>query len=87
MKKRSNKLEKEIITLSGENEESIDFELAAEVELDDYTYLILKPLDSSMGLDSDEAIIFRLEADGMMEPEFDDDIIDRISEIYNSDLD
>ena len=77
----------ELFTITGENGQSIDFILIAEVELDDYSYLILKPVDDSMGLDPDEAIIFRIESDGSMEPEWDDEIIDKISEIYNNDLD
>lgn len=88
MKKPNNKKsnENEIFTITGENGQTIDFILIAEVELNDYSYLILKPCDDSMGLDPDEAIIFRMEADGGLEPEWDDDIIDQISEIYNNDL-
>ena len=77
----------EIFTITGENGQSIDFILIAQIELDDYSYLILKPIDDNMGLDTDEAMIFRLESDGSMEIEWDDDIIDRISLIYNNDLD
>ncbi len=79
-------MKEQIITLTGENGKSYDFHIAAEIELEGYTYYVLKPISKELGLSEDEAIIFRCEADGYLEPEFDEEIIEKISVLYNQDF-
>lgn len=79
--------ENEIITLTGENGEELDFILGAEIEYDGFNYLVLKPLDKSLGLLDDEALVFRIEPkpDGdYYELEVNDEVIDAVAEIYNN---
>lgn len=81
---------KELITFTGENGKQLEFEIMAEVFYEDYNYLILKPTKKYADFDSDMAMVFRVEStpDGdtyIMEE--DDDIIDAVGEIYNSELD
>ena len=54
-------MNKNIIELIGENGKKIYFNLEAELVYDGYDYQILTPIDSNMGLDSDEALVFRIE--------------------------
>lgn len=85
MKNNSN----QIITLTGENGEKLDFYMAAHINYDNCDYVVLKPVDNKLGLDPDEALVFRVESmpDGdYFELEVDDFIIDAVSEIYNSNL-
>ena len=84
-----NKLKKEnnIITLNGENGKKLNFYLDAELEYDGYKYQILRPVDSFEGLNPDEAIVFRIEETNDGEEYFieeNDDVINEIEEIYNS---
>lgn len=76
----------DIITLTGENGQKLDFTLEAYVEYDSYTYAILKPTSSKLGLEKDEAVVFRLGEDDSLELEFDEDIIAAVEEIYLNDL-
>lgn len=81
---------KETIVLSGENGNSIEFEIMAEVNYDGYNYLILRPIKKYDDLDEDMAMVFRVEVtpDGdNYILESDDEIIDIVGEIYNSELD
>lgn len=81
---------KETILFTGENGKSLEFEIEAEVFYEDYNYLILRPTKKYPDLDPDMAMVFRVEStpDGdtyIMEE--DDDIIDAVGELYNSELD
>ena len=75
------------ITFKGENGKELTFELIAELAYLDYNYVILRPLKKYDDLDSDEAIVFRVEATENGDTyiiEENDEIIDAIEEIYNS---
>ncbi|MGM9970015.1 MAG: DUF1292 domain-containing protein [Anaeroplasma sp.] len=72
-----------IITLTGENNQSLDFYIEAELEYEGYSYVVLKPVDENLGISIDEAIVFRVEGNNY-EIEYDDEIIDAISNIYNA---
>lgn len=76
-------MNKNIIELIGENGEKIYFNLEAELVYDGYDYQILTPIDSNMGLDSDEALVFRIE-NGEYYIEENDDIINEIEKMYNN---
>lgn len=89
MKKKNNN-DTQIITLTGENGQSLDFMLAATIEHDNNTYAIMKPLDKSLGIAEDEALVFIVTStkDGdMFELEMDEVTIEEIFDIYNSDID
>ena len=73
---------KPIVTLTGENNQSLDFYIEAELEYEGYSYAILTPVKDNLGLSSDEAIVFRVEGDNF-EIEYDDEIIDAISKLFN----
>lgn len=77
----------ETITFKGENGKELTFELIADIAYEDYNYVILRPMKKYDDLDEDQAIVFRVEAtpDGdTYIIEENDDIIDAIEEIYNS---
>ncbi|MCR5349713.1 MAG: DUF1292 domain-containing protein [Acholeplasmatales bacterium] len=77
---------KEIVSLNGENGKKLEFELIAELEYDGYNYQILYPIKKYKDLDSDQAIVFRLENTENGTEYFieeDDDIINEIEKIYN----
>ena len=74
------------ITLTGENGVSIDFNIAAFIEYGGYQYAVLKPLDNKLGLDQDEAVVFRIENGNSFELEYDDEVIDAVANIYNNDI-
>ncbi len=79
----------ETITFKGENGKELTFELIADIAYLDYNYVILRPMKKYDDLDPDEAIVFRVEGtpDGdTYIIEENDDIIDAIEEIYNSEL-
>ncbi len=83
MKKETNN----IVTLNGENGKKLNFYIDAELEYDGYKYQILRPVDKFEDLDSDQAIVFRIEETNDGEEYFieeNDDIISEIEEIYNS---
>lgn len=87
MKKNNN--DTQIITLTGENGQSLDFMLAATIEHDNNTYAIMKPLDNTLGIAEDEALVFIVTStkDGdMFELEMDEVTIEEIFDIYNSDI-
>ncbi len=76
-----------IVTLNGENGKKLNFYIDAELEYDGYKYQILRPVDKFEDLDSDQAIVFRIEETNDGEEYFieeNDDIISEIEEIYNS---
>ena len=79
----------ETITFKGENGKELTFELIADIAYLDYNYVILRPMKKYDDLDPDQSIVFRVEGtpDGdTYIIEENDDIIDAIEEIYNSEL-
>lgn len=76
-------MENNIIELIGENGKKLYFNLEAELIYDGYNYQILTPRDSDMGLDPDEALVFRIE-NGEYFLEENDDIIFEIEKLYNT---
>ncbi len=84
MKKDNN-----IVTLNGENGKKMNFYIDAELEYDGYRYQILRPVDHFDDLDSDQAIVFRIEETNDGDEYFveeNDEIISEIENIYNSEL-
>lgn len=76
-------MKKDIIELTGENNQTLSFNLEAELSYDGYDYQILTPINSNMGLNEGEALVFRIE-NGEYFLEENDDIIDEIDKIYNN---
>ncbi len=80
------KNEEKIITLSGENNKSIDFFLDAEIEYNDETYVVLRPVKDDLELSKDEALVFRvdyIDNDDFFEMVEDDETLEAITKIYN----
>ena len=76
-------MNKNIIELIGENGKKIYFNLEAELVYDGYDYEIFNPIDFNMGIDSDEALVFRIE-NGEYYIEENDDIINEREIMYNN---
>ena len=70
----------ENVTLSyGENEEEVEFEQVAVVELDDDVFAILHPLDVIEGVEEEEVLVFKIDkANKEIELVEDPDIIDEV---------
>jgi len=69
-----------IISLTNENNEEVEFEIVATFEVNDSEYSVLLPLDGS-----DEAVIFKIIEDGedtILETVEDDDEFEMVSEVY-----
>ena len=79
-------MKEEIVTLYGEDGSEIDFYIDAEIELEDECYMVLRPVSTNLGLNSDEALVFRVDyIDGESNFELveDDDLLKIISDKYN----
>lgn len=77
---------KDTIILSGEFGKELEFELIAEISYNETNYVILKPIKKYDDIDSDMAMVFRVEVTKDGDNYFieeDDDIIEAIEEIYN----
>lgn len=73
-------MENNIISLTNENNEEVEFEIVATFEVNDSEYSVLLPLDGS-----DEAVIFKIIEDGdetILEAVEDDDEFEMVSEVY-----
>lgn len=70
----------ENVTLSyGENEEEVEFEQVAVVELDDDVFAILHPLDVIEGVEEEEVLVFKIDkANKKIELVEDQEIIDEV---------
>lgn len=70
----------ENVTLSyGENEEEVEFEQVAVVELDDDVFAILHPLDVIEGVEEEEVLVFKIDkANRKIELVEDQEIIDEV---------
>jgi len=69
-----------IISLTNEDNEEVEFEIVATFEVNDSEYSVLLPLDGS-----DEAVIFKIIEDGeetILEAVEDDDEFEMASEVY-----
>ena len=74
------------IVLYDENGEGTEFEQIAVIPMDDNLYFILRPIGMD-DLDEDVAFVFELietEEEASIDLVEDDDIIDRVFEIYNT---
>ena len=77
------------ITLFDEDGVATEFEQIAVIPIEDELYFILRPIDIEE-LDEDEAFVFQLietDEEDTIDLVEDDEIIDRVFEIYNSLLD
>ena len=83
--------EDDIVTLTTDDGEEVDFVEIAGIAHDGNFYAILQPVELLDGMDDDEALVFRVTrgADGedKFEIELDDDIIDAVFTEYNRLLD
>ena len=70
----------ENVTLSyGENDEEVEFEQVAVVELDDDVFAILHPLDVIEGIEEEEVLVFKIDkANKTIELVEDPEIIDEV---------
>lgn len=72
----------ENVTLSyGENEEEVEFEQVAVVELDDDVFAILHPLDAIDGIEEEEVLVFKINKENktielVEDPNIIDEVID-----------
>lgn len=86
-KNAANKHEEDIVTLTGENGEDIDFVEIAGIVYKDNFYAILQPVKLIAGMSDDEALVFKVTTDKQGEDTFDieldDDIIDAVFKEYN----
>lgn len=80
-------MKEEIVTLNGEDGNKIDFYLDCELEYDNESYQILRPVNDKMGLSPDEALVFLVEEiDGEASYSLitNDELLAEIEEIYNN---
>ena len=72
----------ENVTLSyGENEEEVEFEQVAVVELDDDVFAILHPLDAIDDIEEEEVLVFKINKENktielLEDPDIIDEVID-----------
>ncbi len=77
----------DIVTLTTDEGEDIQFEIVTEIALGDEFYAIMQPVKPLEGVGKDEALVFRIiEADDGDEYELviDDDILDSVFDSYNA---
>lgn len=77
----------DIVTLTTDEGEDIEFEIVTELALGDDFYAIMQPVKPLEGVGEDEALVFRIiEADDGDEYELviDDDILDSVFDSYNA---
>ena len=77
----------DIITLTSENNEEIEFVNIAQIVYQSKIYAILQPVELLDGMDEDEAFVFEVETDEEGQNSFtivtDDEIIDEVFSRYN----
>ncbi|MDY4159020.1 MAG: DUF1292 domain-containing protein [Candidatus Onthovivens sp.] len=77
----------DIITLTSENNEEIDFVNIAQIVYQSKIYAILQPVELLDGMDEDEAFVFEVKTDEEGQNSFtivtDDEIIDEVFSRYN----
>ena len=83
----SNEEYEDIITLTSENNEEIDFVNIAQIVYQSKIYAILQPVELLDGMDEDEALVFEVENDEEGQNSYtivtDDEIIDEVFSRYN----
>ena len=83
----SNEECEDIITLTSENNEEIDFVNIAQIVYQSKIYAILQPVELLDGMDEDEAFVFEVKTDEEGQNSFtivtDDEIIDEVFSRYN----
>lgn len=77
----------DIITLTSESNEEIDFVNIAQIVYQSKIYAILQPVELLDGMDEDEAFVFEVKTDEEGQNSFtivtDDEIIDEVFSRYN----
>lgn len=77
----------DIITLTSENNEEIDFVNIAQIVYQSKIYAILQPVELLDGMDEDEAFVFEAKTDEEGQNSFtivtDDEIVDEVFSRYN----
>lgn len=77
----------DIITLTSENNEDIDFVNIAQIVYQSKMYAILQPVELLDGMDEDEAFVFEVETDEEGQNSYtivtDDEIVDEVFSRYN----
>ena len=77
----------DIITLTSENNEEIEFVNIAQIVYQSKIYAILQPVELLDGMDEDEAFVFEVKTDEEGQNSFtivtDDEIIDEVFSRYN----
>ena len=77
----------DIITLTSENNEEIDFVNIAQIVYQSKIYAILQPVELFDGMDEDEAFVFEVKTDEEGQNSFtivtDDEIVDEVFSRYN----
>ena len=77
----------DIITLTSENNEEIDFVNIAQIVYQSKIYAILQPVELLDGMDEDEAFVFEVETDEEGQNSYtivtDDEIVDEVFSRYN----
>ena len=77
----------DIITLTSESNEEIDFVNIAQIVYQSKIYAILQPVELLDGMDEDEAFVFEVKTDEEGQNSFtivtDDEIIDEVFSHYN----
>ena len=74
--------EAEILTLTDEEGNDVEFEILDEIDYEDRTYLVLLPLEVE---DADEVLILSVEAEGEEEtflPVEDDDVLEKVFDLF-----
>ena len=83
----SNEEYEDIITLTSENNEEIDFVNIAQIVYQSKIYAILQPVELLDGMDEDEAFVFEVKTDEEGQNSFtivtDDEIVDEVFSRYN----
>ena len=82
-----NKEYDDIITLTSENNEEIEFVNIAQIVYQSKIYAILQPVELLDGMDEDEAFVFEVETDEEGQNSYtivtDDEIVDEVFSRYN----
>lgn len=73
----------DIITLYGESGDPLEFEQIAVIPYEGIIYAILRPIVPFEGMKEDEALVFEITEEELIELVTDDDIIDAVFNIYN----
>ena len=77
----------DIITLTSENNEEIEFVNIAQIVYQSKIYAILQPVELLDGMDEDEAFVFEVETDEEGQNSYtivtDDEIVDEVFSRYN----